>query len=343
MIQREYQAVRHGAGVVEGTDRGLIAVTGADRATYLQGLLTNDVVALARGSGCYAAYLTPQGRMITDLDVFNLGDTLLLDVPGRARGLLIERLNDLIFGEDVQVADWSESWVELAVHGPRAPDVVAAAGAAQVGALRVDPAQLAAFAPYQNGLLEANGARVVVARRDDLGVPGVLVYVLRGSAAAWLAALRAAGAIDVSRETADVLRVEAGRPAFGVDMDEDTIPLEAGIEDRAISFTKGCYVGQEVIFRVVSRGHGRVARRLAGLLPDCPANRVEGLRGAPLSHEGKDVGRITSAVWSPALSRPIALGYVHRDLVGEGTRIETAVDGVAVAVTVTALPFVKPG
>jgi folate-binding protein YgfZ len=132
----------------------------------------------------------------------------------------------------------------------------------------------------------------------------------------------------------EVVRVESGRPLFGRDMDEHTIPLEAGIEDRAISFTKGCYVGQEVIVRVLHRGGGRVARRLVGLTLD-----REAPSGAPLLADTREMGRLTSVVRSPAIGGPIALGYVGRDFTEPGTRVEIGDGGSAI---VTTLPFVQP-
>jgi len=147
--------------------------------------------------------------------------------------------------------------------------------------------------------------------------------------------LREAGVREIDADVAEALRVEAGVPKFELDMDEETIPLEAGIESRAISLTKGCYVGQEVIIRVLHRGHGRVARKLVGLTLEgggVPAS------GTPVEAEGKPVGETRSAVISPTLSRPIALAYLHRDFLTPGTQM--TVNGVNA--TVTALPFVAP-
>ena len=142
-----------------------------------------------------------------------------------------------------------------------------------------------------------------------------------------------AGAVEVDPATADAIRIESGVPLFHRDMDEETIPLEAGIESRAISFSKGCYVGQEVIIRVLHRGHGRVARRLLGL-------RFGGDRvppaGASIRAGDREIGEVTSGTWSPALQRPIGLGYVHRDFVEPGTKV--TVDGAEAEVV--ALPFV---
>jgi folate-binding protein YgfZ len=177
------------------------------------------------------------------------------------------------------------------------------------------------------------GTRVVVVARDDLGVPGFDLMIDGSQATALADALRAAGAIDVHAAVTEVRRVEAGRPLFHKDMDEETIPLEAGIEDRAISFTKGCYVGQEIIVRVLQRGGGRVARKLVGLTLDRDAPP-----GTPLVANDRETGRLTSVVQSRALGRVIALGYVGRDLAEPGARVDVSGGGSAV---VTKLPFVQ--
>jgi folate-binding protein YgfZ len=288
-----YQAFRHGAGVVLRGDRGVLAVTGADRLTWLQGLLTNDVLALPMGGVQDSAYLTPQGRMITDLRVVNLPDRTLLDVPGSLAEGLQARLDGLLFSEDAQVTNASQQTTIVDIHGPQAPKVI-----------RQAELQLSRYGSTVND--------------DAFGIPGYSVFVAPRDADVAAQLLVDHGGMRTTLETLDVIRVEAGRPAFLIDMDEHTIPLEAGIEDRAVSFTKGCYVGQEVIVRVMHRGHGRVAKRLVGVrfskgvLPE---------RGSVIVADGRDIGRITSAVWSPMLEGGIALGYVHRDFAAAGTTV----------------------
>jgi tRNA-modifying protein YgfZ len=152
-------------------------------------------------------------------------------------------------------------------------------------------------------------------RDDALAVPGFDVYVAKADADAVRAQLLAAGAVAASAETYDTLRIEAARPRFGVDMTTETIPLEAGIEDRAISFTKGCYVGQEVIIRVMHRGHGRVARRLVSIA--LPSGNVPA-QGDGIFVGDRRVGEITSATESPRLGSALALGYVQRDFAAPG-------------------------
>ena len=320
-----YAALRDGAGLIERTGIGRILLSGADRRSYLQGLLTNDVAALAPGTGCYAAMLTAQGRMMTDMRVLELGDGVLLDVPLTVTTTIRDHLDRFIFSEDVQVEDVSASRLAIGIYGPRALAATAAAG------MEGD----APTALFQSTRVRIAGADAVLVRSDEFGVSGYDFLVDAADAERVGAALIAAGAVRASEADAETARIERGRPRFGADMDEDTIPLEAGIEDRAISRSKGCYVGQEVIVRVQDRGHGRVAKRLVGLAFD-PAAPAPGI-GARIAAGDREIGRVTSVTWSPALARPIALGYVHRDFVEPGVHV--AVDGADAAVA--ALPFVS--
>lgn len=315
-----YTAAHGGAVVLDRRTRGRVLLTGPDRLTYLQGLLTNDIAALTPGAGCYAALLTPQGRMISDMRVFELGDAVLLDVPGTLAERVSTHLSDFIFSEDAAVQDVTATMTHLVVLGPASPMALG------LGGLR----------PFENRRATLGDVEVIVAGNDEFGVPAVDVFVESMRAPAVLAALAEAGVASVDDEIANVLRIEAGTPQFGLDMDQDTIPLEAGIEDRAISLTKGCYVGQEVIIRVLHRGHGRVARKLVGLV--FSADGMVPARGERIHAGGRSVGAVTSATWSPALGRPIALGYVHRDFTARHTALEVG-DADRQPATVATLPF----
>jgi folate-binding protein YgfZ len=174
-------------------------------------------------------------------------------------------------------------------------------------------------------------------RRDDIGVPGFDLLIGIDRAGSLSQAVRDQGALEVDPDVVEVSRVEGGRPIFGRDMTEETIPLEAGIEDRAISFTKGCYVGQEIIIRVLHRGHGRVARRLVGLTMD-PAAEVPAAGDRVRSAE-RDIGTVTSAVRSVALDRPIAMAYVQRDSAEPSTEVSVVSRGTLVPGSVVPLPF----
>lgn len=329
----EYSALRHTSGVIDrSAERGRLWLSGRDRRSYLQGLLTNDIEALGPGMGCYAAYLTAQGRMIADMRVFELGDALLVDLAREVSASVRDRWGMFIFSEDVRIEDRSDATTQLGVYGPTAAravaDALAPSSGSAPGAERLDEMPIHACA-----VVDWRGEPLIVLRSDDAGVMGFDLIVPEGASGAIAEGLRSAGAVSVSAEAVDVCRVEAGRPRFGVDMTTETIPLEAGLESRAISQTKGCYVGQEVIIRVLHRGQGRVARRLVGVALE--SSRVPA-RGAVIRSGDRDVGSVTSAVLSLSLGRAIALGYVHRDFTAPGTPV--TVDGAAAEVR--ALPFV---
>ena len=257
-----YKAATASGGVVRRTDRGVLAVSGADRASWLQGLLTNDLDALKEGDVQYSAYLTPQGRMITDMHVTARDSRLLLDVPASLAASLRDKLDSLIFAEDVQVSDESARLAVWTVI--RADDFLTIVGDALP---------------------------------DDC-----------------------AGLTELNLDTFEVFRIERGVPRFLADMDEDTIPLEAGIEGRAISFTKGCYVGQEVIVRVTTRGGGRVARKLVRWVAD-PSADIVPLPDSRIFSFDKEIGRVTSAAFSPNVNRVVGLGYVQRHFAAGGTEV----------------------
>ena len=323
-----YTVARRHAGLVERSGDARVVVSGADRRSYLHGLLTNDIASLTAGHGCYAAYLTPQGRMIADLRVYELGDVILLVLGRDVKDTVVAKLDQFIFTEDVQLGDVTDTFGAVAIVGPEAAAVVAAA----IGL----PADVVAGLP-EHGNLRAtfDGQPAIVLRVTDLGEPGYDVLVESSALPLLRDAAHRSGARDVDEATAEALRIEGGVPRFHRDMDEETIPLEAGIE-RARSADEGLLRGSGVIIRVLHRGHGRVARKLVGL------SLIDGAvpeSGAKVQHDGRDVGEVTSATFSPALQRPIALAYLQRDFVEPGTEV-TVGDRPA---TVAALPFVAPG
>jgi len=324
-----YDAARRAAAVFERSPRGVIAVAGRDAVSFLHGILTNDIQHLEAGRACYAAYLTPQGRMLSDMDVLRRQDDVLLDVEPEVREALLRRFDQSLFTEDVTIADRSGDLRSIGVYGPEAAGALRAAVAGASGS--------GAFTPPETNRhvsVTHEESEVIVLGTDRLRVSGFHLFGPPRAIAALGAALVTAGAARLTPLAAESLRIEAGVPRFGADMTDDTIPLEAGIEERAISMTKGCYVGQEVIVRVLHRGQGRVARRLVGLrasgaLALSPAARLES--------GGRDVGFVTSSIVSPRFG-PIALGYVHRDFTQPGTRLTPAGAG-STEVTVALLPF----
>jgi len=329
-----YDAARSSAVVVDKSGEGRLRLTGADRVAWLQGLVTNDVAALQPGQGCYAAYLTPQGRMISDLRILATREALLLDVPTVARAAVAARFEQFIITEDVVVEDVTARIARLGVHGP-------AAAAAVAAALDVPAAVVATLGEHAHVDVEFQDAPVVVAGACEPGVPGYDIYCAADRVTDVAGRLFAGGARDITADAWDTLRIEAGMPLFGVDMDTDTIPLEAGIEDRAISQTKGCYVGQEVVIRILHRGGGRVVRRLVAWTADTDSTPDADvpLPGTAFTIDGKDVGRVTSAAWSPTLRRVIGLGYAHRDHTEPGTRFVVAGEP-SIAAAIAAPPLV---
>jgi folate-binding protein YgfZ len=292
----QYAAAHESAVLGDRADLATLVVTGADRRTFLHALFTNDIASLAPGTGTYAAYLTPQGRMISDMRVVETGDRILLGVQRSVAAALAERLDRLVFSEDVRVRDASKELAGLGVYGPGARRMVEEAAAIPVTPMETE---------YDNVT-----SPFVIIRDETFGVPGFEAWLGLDEHGRLRDSFIERGAIPAGGETFEALRIEAGRPRFGVDMFTDTIPLEAGIEDRAVSFTKGCYVGQEVIVRVMHRGHGRVARRLVRLvLPaGTPLNA-----GDPIVDGERRVGEITSAANSPKAGGVLAFGYVQRD------------------------------
>jgi folate-binding protein YgfZ len=330
----DFDVLQQGAALVPRPGRSVVRVAGADRATWLQGLLTNDVQALAPGQGCYAAWLTPQGRMITDAIVLAEDDTITVEVPLALGESVYRQLGAAVFAEDVLLTDESMVWGMLGVHGATAADAVSRATVgSRPSANRLVAESLASWPEFAHAPLGPLGR---VMRVDHYGVPGFVIRVPVDARDLWLSRLRLAGATPVAAEVVEFARIEAGRPEFLVDMDADTIPLEAGIENRAISHTKGCYVGQEVIVRVVHRGGGRVARKLVGLR--LAGDAVPGVR-APVRAARGEVGRVTSAAWSPRLHQTVALAYVHRDFVEPGSAVTVDCDEGPVPATVSAFPL----
>lgn len=330
----DFDVLQQGAALVPRVGRCVVRVSGPERASWLQGLLTNDVQVLAPGHGCYAAWLTPQGRMITDAVVLAEEDTLTIDVPVTLGELVYRQLSAAVFAEDVQLSDEGALWAMVGVHGPTAAGAISRAMVGtEPSATRLTADAMSSWPEYANAPLAPAGR---VMRLDHYGTPGFVLRVPVEARDLWTSRIRLAGATPLAAEVVEFARVEAGRPEFLVDMDADTIPLEAGIEDRAISFSKGCYVGQEVIVRVVHRGGGRVARKLVGLKLDTSA--VPGARAMVRAARG-EVGRVTSAAWSPRQRTTVALAYVHRDFVEPGTTLTVDCDGTAVPAVVSAFPI----
>jgi len=328
----EHAALRHGAGVMDLSSRSRLCLVGADRARYLHGQVTNDVKKLTPGAGTYATVTTAKGKMESDLNIFCLADELLLDFEPGLTEKISQRLGKFIVADDVQIVDAAPHYGLLTVQGPQAAEVVSALGL--FGEL---PAK-----PYGSvKIADAMLGEIYLANRPRLGTVGYDLYVPNDAMGAvadkLIAAAKQTGGRAVGWTAFEIARIEAGIPRFGADMDETNIPLECGLESRAVSYSKGCYIGQEVINRIHSIG--RVNRELRGLqlADDLPALPM---RGDKLFHAGKEVGCVTSAVKSPSLNVNIALGYVRREAYQTGNELTLRTAAGESVAKVMALPFV---
>ncbi|MGH2910825.1 MAG: YgfZ/GcvT domain-containing protein, partial [Solirubrobacteraceae bacterium] len=279
--EAEYAAATTGCGVVDRSERGKLALTGGDTKEFLQGQVSNDVLSLVAGSGCYAALLTPKGKMLADLRILDAGEEILLDTERVALQELFNVIRRFSVGYDVALHKRTLERGLLSLLGPGSAGVA--------GAESLDGAEHT-HTTVRVGTIEAR------AIRTDLGVD-LLCDAAQTEALA--DALVRAGARATSQETFDTVRIERGRPRYGVDLDDSVIPQEAGLNARAVSFTKGCYVGQETVARLHYRG--KPNRQLRGLRLSAPA-----ASGAEITFGDRIVGRLGSVAESPALG-PVAL------------------------------------
>jgi folate-binding protein YgfZ len=309
-LATDYRVLTEACGLLDRSERGKLALTGAGAKEFLEGQVTNAVEALDPGQGAYAAFLSPKGKMLGDLRVLDLGDELFLDTERSALQELFNMIRRYRIGYDVELHKRTVERGLLSLIGPEARAV---AGAEDL------PVQ-----EHANVSGEVEGTNVRFVATDA----GVDLICDAADTDALAAGLRTRGAVDVDEAAAEVLRVEAGRPRYGVDLDETVIPQEAGLNERAVSFTKGCYVGQETVARLHYRG--KPNRHLRGLRLSGPAAHGDELRLGE-----RVVGTIGTAVVSPSLG-PLALALVRREA-EPGTTVAVG-DGGETAVVVE-LPF----
>ncbi|QEC48162.1 folate-binding protein YgfZ [Baekduia soli] len=278
-----YEACTTGCGLVDRSETGKLLLTGDEAATFLDGQVSNATVDLAPGHGCYATLLTNKGRMLGDLRVLATDDGLLLLTERVALQALFDQLRRGLIGWRAELHKRTIELALLSLVGPRAEQVARAAGLPVPG-------------PEEHAV---DGMVV----RTDLGLD---VLPPAAEADATRRALLDAGATEVPEAVAEIVRIERGRPRYGVELDETVMPEEAGIVDRAVSFTKGCYIGQETVARL--HWKGRPNRRLRTLGLGAPA-----APGDAITADGREVGRVGSAVVSPRFG-PLALALVRREV-----------------------------
>ena len=326
-IATEYAALRAGAMLVDRDARGRMRLDGARAAEMIAGLVTNDVQALTAGSGTYAAALSPRGRIVADVRIFVFSDHLAADVPPRAAEGWQAMVRKYINPRIARYEDQSASRRQIGIFGVRARRVTAAVTGISTDAL-------AALAPYAHLPLPAMADTAFVARVPDLELEGYeIIMPAEARDEVWHRA-EDAGATRAGLLAFEIARIEAGRPEWGLDMDETTIPQEANLDElHAISYTKGCYVGQEVVARVHFRGH--VNRHLRGLLVGQSEPPAHGT--ALLDASGRQVGDVRSGTLSPRLGG-IALAMVRREI-APGTTLRALGPDHESSVDVAELPF----
>ncbi len=327
----EYEVVRGGrAGLGDLSARGRIEVTGSEAVQFLNGLVTNDVKALEENHWMHAAFPNVQGRLVALARVLRLGqDHFLFDTEAATRERVLKTLERFTLAGDFRVTDTTAETALVTVQGARSAEVLRAA-------LGADAAGTARGRVHSGS--EWEGQPLYVIRATHTAEDGFDLIVGAAGAHSLRAALADVGARHIGADAMEVLRIEAGEARYGVDVDETNVVLEAAPQE-AVSFTKGCYVGQEIIARIHWRGH--VAKRLAGLAFDGRA--IAKRDDKVMTPDGQTIGRLTSVAFSPALKQTVALGYVKYDYLAPGTevRVVGADDGAQTEARVAALPFVR--
>jgi folate-binding protein YgfZ len=304
--EEEYWTIKRTVGLADISNAGRLRITGKDRVSFLNGLLTNDVSQLKENSGQHSALLNSKARVLADLHLYSQTDSLLIDTGESPASHVKEILDRFVITEDVQIIDATSDLVQMTVQGPKSSEAIK-----QV--LGVEAHDLKLF--EQRSL----GPSSIIAR-DRTGQSGYdMILPVLEAEPVWQGFLLNGGEIGlnpVGSRALEILRLEAGYPRYAADMDENTIVLEAGFKD-ALNFTKGCYLGQEVVARATHIG--RVNKQLVGL-------QVETKDPVPprskLMSDGREAGFITSAAFSPGLGKVASLGYANREFAKEGTKVK---------------------
>jgi len=299
-MDQGYEALRRGAAWIDLSARGRIAVRGRDRARLLHNLTSNDVKKLSAGFGCYAFVLSPQGRIQADLTLLAFDDYILLDTEPELREKIVGHIRRYIVADQVELEDVTAATCAIALEGPESALVLEKAGGQAPGG------------DYRH-LPWKEAANATIARISLTGQLGFRIYAAAGGAEEIVHRLSGAGAQPATAEDARLVRLENGVPRYGEDIRDTSLPQETG-QMHAVSFSKGCYLGQEIVERIRAQGH--VNRKLVRLRLDSapPA-------GARLTADGAEAGEITSSVYSPAQGAAVALAYVRTIYATPGTAL----------------------
>ena len=327
----EYESIRRAVGFLDLSNRAVLEFTGADRLSYLQGLISNDLRVLSSGEGIYAAFLTQQGKVLGDCRVLAKDDSYILDLWEPLKPRILDHLNRYLVADEVEINDLTDGYAMLSIQGPSSEQLLG-----QFVEKDKHPQQ-----PIAHSTAEICGVEVRICRYShtdedgfDLMIP---VADIENVARRFTETGLAYSAQWVGTEAYEVIRIEAGIPRYGIDITEDNLILETGL-NHAVSFNKGCYLGQEVVERIRSRGH--VNKNLTGLVID---GEKSATMGSKVLIAEKEIGTITSSVYSPALSSAIALAYIHRDHRSPGTQLAIRDNYEVLNARVAQLPFIPGG
>lgn len=328
-FEKEYAAVRASAGLFTLRDYGKIAIRGKDRVKFLQGITSNDISTLKEGSSLYTIFPTVKGKIASEGVVWAFSDFLLVILRPDLRDKTLGLLKKFKIGSDAQLEDVTEQFALYSIQGPRSAEILA------TGFLQ----PLAELQPFHFATFLLNTVPIRVIRNDWSGETGFDLLIPAANRDQVIAKLLALGSsmglLSAGAETFETVRVESGMPLYGYELSEEVLPQEAGLESKAISYTKGCYIGQETIARLHYLGHAN--RALTGILSD----QTILAKGDTIHSGEKHVGLITSSLFSPFLQRVISLGYLNRQFIAAGTLVEVSHQGQHVKAEVTSLPFFK--
>jgi len=321
----EVLAVRTTAGLIDLSDRAKVTVRGSDRTSFLDGLVTVDVKALGPGMSTYGLVLTDRSRVVGDLRIYAFEDRYVLDVDAGQAGPLLAYIQKFLVSDDVILEDFGAT-MHIEVHGPDAGPILSSVVSADVRGLPPDR--------YVSLRVERR-LEGIASRVDGVGEPGYAVWAAGDALTALWSRLVDRGVTPIGRDAFEALRIEAGRPRIGAEMGEATLALEVA-PAGAISFSKGCYVGQEIVARGTYQGH--MNRRLYGLQVD---GDVPPVRGDVVRTDIKEVGAVTSGAWSPTLGRVIALALLRTENVSADAELSIDRGGWDLRAGVHSLPFVR--
>lgn len=332
-VAAEHRAVRQAVGIADLSHRGKIRVTGDDRIKWLQSIISNDILPLTPGQGRYSSFLTHKGKMLTYFRLYMQTDAVMLEDVGEIGETTFQALRKfLLYGTKAKMENCAESWGLLLVSGPKTGQVIQSAFGVDVTDLK----------PVNFVTAQIGGSQALVLRTEETGEIDIEILLpSTGLVSAWTGLLEAGekfGIKPVGSYAREALRIEAGIPKAGPDLNEEIVPPEANLEDKAFSLSKGCYPGQEVVARMDT--YGNVRRHLVGLILKDAAIPP---KGAKLFSGNREVGWISSAVRSPQLSQVIAFGFPLRDFSKPDTALSIEIDGKKHDATVTSLPFYTRG